>query len=731
MKKLDIHIHTSIKETKPSEGIKTSSAEKMLDYLQGKEIEQGIIMSMGESMPSNNDECIEICSRYPKFFWNCNFDAEAPETIFDRMALYKEMGAVGVGELCINERMDSPIISAIFSAAEKMELPVLFHMSPRVGYAYGIVDDAGLPLLEETLRKYPHLKLVGHSQAFWIEISADAPTDDNGRYGRGMGEVKTGGRLVELFRCYPNLYGDLSAGSGFTAITRDEKFGLAFLEEFSDRLMFGTDTVDVESKWQVPLGQWLEEKCSEGKLKLETMEKICYSNAMKIYGLDIEDKETVEIKTGCGRIRGIRRENQHAFLGIRYAVAKRFSYPEPVDSWEGVYDATSFGPACYQMRAFQSEALSEDPFYYKEFRENLHFRYSDDCLNLNIWTPAKASAEPLPVIVFIHGGAFLGGSSAEKHLMHPQWTEHGAVAVTLNYRLGPFGFLCTSEGKEESGHTGNYGLYDQLAALKWIKAHIADFGGDSENITLMGQSAGGMCVLRLCTSPETKGLFHKAVILSGGGYSETFCGGVTAEKNIPFGDELIRRTGSESLEEFRKLEASKILNAFFKELEMEKRGLEPCGPVIDGKLVRWNLHESIQEHQEHSIPYILCCTSRDLWMPELLEAVRGWAEAEKQAGNDDCYIAYFSRNLPGDSSGAFHSSDLWYWFGSLDRSWRQFQDKDAVLSKEMQSFLVSFARTGCPRTEKLGQWKSYAQCPEMFMEFGDSDTKQRKVVWKK
>lgn len=729
MKKADIHIHTCMQETPQPEGAHATPADKMLRYLQERETEQGIIMCMGESAHPDNQECIEICSRFPSFSWNCNFDAENPETVFDRMARYKEMGAVGVGELCINERMDSPMLTAVFSAAERMEMPVLFHMSPRVGCSYGIVDDPGLPLLEKTLQRYPHLKLVGHSQPFWIEISADAPADDEGRLDRGSGPVRPGGRLVELFRTYPNLYGDLSAGSGFCAITRDEEFGLAFLEEFSDRLMFGTDTVDIESKWQVPLGQWLEEKYGQGKITRDTMEKICCRNAMRIYGLDMEEKDTVELETGCGRIRGIRRGNQLAFLGIRYAAAKRFSYPEPVESWEGVYDATRFGPACYQIRTFQSEALGEDTFFYREFREGQRFTYSDDCLNLNIRTPAEISGKRLPVIVFLHGGAFLAGCSAEKHLQ-PQWPGQGIVAVTLNYRLGPFGFLCTSEGKEEAGHTGNYGLYDQITALRWIRAHIADFGGDPGNVTLMGQSAGGMCVLKLCTSPETEGLFHRAVILSGGGKSETFRGEVTMEDNMPFGDALIRRAGCANLEEFRRLGASEILFAFFGQLGEEARGLAPVSPVIDGGLVRQDLFQALQEGRAHRIPYLLCCTRDDLWMPELLDAVSGWAEAQLEAGNEDCYTAYFSRPLPGDGSGAFHTSDLWYWFGSLDDSWRDFQKRDRELSREMQGYLASFAETGCPGTQGAVEWKNYAQCPGQFMEFGDEVTQQRKVVWK-
>ena len=154
---------------------------------------------------------------------------------------------------------------------------------PEVGFSYGVVDAPGLPLLEETLKKYPGLKMLGHSQSFWIEISGDAPTGKEERNSWGSGRVVPGGRVPELFEKYPNLYGDLSANSGGQAIMRDPEFGLAFLEKYADRLFFATDMVNTDMVF--PLGAWLDEQLESGNLSREAYEKICFGNARRIFGI--------------------------------------------------------------------------------------------------------------------------------------------------------------------------------------------------------------------------------------------------------------------------------------------------------------------------------------------------------------------------------------------------------------------------------------------------------------
>lgn len=168
-------------------------------------------------------------------------DLKDIETVYDRLAFCKANGAIGIGELMINKKIDNPFLEALFTAAEKLELPVTIHLSPEEGFKYGIADEPGLPLLESLLIRHPNLKILGHSQTFWIEMSGDAPKDKEGRYKMGKGPVLPGGRLPELFSKYPNLYGDLSANSAGKAIMRDPEFGLAFLDTYADRLFFATD----------------------------------------------------------------------------------------------------------------------------------------------------------------------------------------------------------------------------------------------------------------------------------------------------------------------------------------------------------------------------------------------------------------------------------------------------------------------------------------------------------
>ena len=227
---------------------------------------------------------VKMAQMHPGFFhFSCNFsENDAPEAVFDLMAKYKEMGAVSVGELAINQWIDSPLLTAVFTAAEKLDLPVTFHMSPEPGYAYGICDKPGLPLLEQALGSFSKLKFIGHSQTFWLEISADAPQAGNdARSKTGAGPVVPGGVVPRLLDTYPNLFGDLSAFSGYKAMTRDKGYGLLFMEKYQDRLMYGSDTIN--KRQIIPLGRYLDDSAENGRLSRETYEKICYSNAQKLF----------------------------------------------------------------------------------------------------------------------------------------------------------------------------------------------------------------------------------------------------------------------------------------------------------------------------------------------------------------------------------------------------------------------------------------------------------------
>lgn len=286
MRKIDIHLHLTGRKFCKNEEEFIANAESMARYLKKLGISKGILMSVGESSGGIlpfiiNDECRELAKRFPgSYGWMCNLDETEEEHIYDRIKYYKGQGAVGIGELMINRRLDDIFIQTIFSSAEELHMPVLFHMSPAVGYGYGVVDEPGLPLLEENLKRYPGLKFIGHSQPFWHEITKNAGTGIQDRIKWGEGKIESGGRLPYLFENYPNLYGDLSANSGGCAIMRDREFGLSFMKKYSHKLFFGTDMV--KSGMEFPLGKWMAEKYLCGELDRKTYENICFGNALEI-----------------------------------------------------------------------------------------------------------------------------------------------------------------------------------------------------------------------------------------------------------------------------------------------------------------------------------------------------------------------------------------------------------------------------------------------------------------
>ena len=291
MQKIDTHVHCApTKTAMPGAGPDQYIADpqEMRAHLESQGIGRAVLLSSGESAGlaglSSNDACRQIAAAMPDFFsWMCNLDAAKPETMADRLKKYKAQGAVGLGELTINQWIDSPLLTAVFDAAQQLELPVTIHMSPRPGMSYGVCDRWGLPLLEQLLHTHPRLRVVGHSQVFWREISGDCPRDDQERMGYGSGPVAPGGRLVTLLESCPNLYADLAANSAGCAILRDEAFGLQFLERFQDRLFYATDTVN--SRQVFPLGKFLDEAAADGRLSAQAYEKICRGNAQRIYGL--------------------------------------------------------------------------------------------------------------------------------------------------------------------------------------------------------------------------------------------------------------------------------------------------------------------------------------------------------------------------------------------------------------------------------------------------------------
>ena len=429
------------------------------------------------------------------------------------------------------------------------------------------------------------------------------------------------------------------------------------------------------------------------------------------------------VNTPCGAVQGTagRIPGTAAYKGIRYATAGRWEYPVQVTHWDGVYDATRYGACSWQPRSFYNEAENlKKIFYYNEFRKGEHYDYSEDCLFLNVFTPDTAKeGDKLPVIIYIHGGGFTGGCGHEKHFDGPAWPAQGVIGVTINYRLGPMGFVCLPELKAEAGFTGNYGLYDQLTTIQWVHDNIASFGGDPDNVTIMGQSAGAMSVQQHCLSPLSEGLFHKAVMSSGGGVSRMLSSS-PAEKNYAFWQKCMEYAGCKTLAEFRVVSPEKLFEAWnLTRKELHNPG---CFPCIDGRLVIGSGADLLAQGKQHDIPYMAGSTSEDMMPPILQSMARKWCAAQRKPS----YTWYFNRQLPGDDNGAWHSSDLWYWFGTLPNGWRPFTEKDYAVSGQMVNFLCNFARSGEPNGSDLPVWAASNAHNKAVLMLGEGDTRMAK-----
>ena len=425
-----------------------------------------------------------------------------------------------------------------------------------------------------------------------------------------------------------------------------------------------------------------------------------------------------EVKGAPGRVPGT-----VAYKGIRYATAGRWEEPTQVTKWEGIYDAAEYGACSYQPRAFYDEEQNQKKyFYYNEFRKGETYAYSEDCLFLNIFTPeAVRPGDKLPVLFYIHGGGFTGGCGHEKHFDGPVWPQQGIIGVTINYRLGPMGFACLPQLQEEAGHTGNYALYDMMTALQWIRDNIAAFGGDPEKVTIMGQSAGAASVQLLCQSPLTDGLFAQAVMSSGCGLGGMMSGS-KPEKTYDFWRAVMDRCGCKNLEEFRAVAPEKLFGAWDQAKSEIKGAGAMAAPVTDGLFC-------VERPQAKPIHYMAGLTSEDVAPPVLYAMGRKFCASQSKVS----YFWFFNRQLPGDDCGAWHSADLWYWFGTLENCWRPLTKKDRELSRQMVGYLCNFVKTGNPNGGNLRAWTA-ANHDKRTLILGEGDTRMGKpslpkLVW--
>ena len=426
------------------------------------------------------------------------------------------------------------------------------------------------------------------------------------------------------------------------------------------------------------------------------------------------------IYTPCGPIRGVpgRVPGTMAYKGIRYATAGRWELPREVRRWDGVYDASRYGNCSYQPRAFYNEEENlKKIFYYYEFRKGESYTYSEDCLFLNVFTPETARAgDRLPVLIYIHGGGFTGGCGHEKHFDGPVWPAKGIIGVTINYRLGPMGFVTLPQlEQEQGGFAGNYGLHDQLTAIQWVRRNIAAFGGDPDNITIMGQSAGAMSVQQHLLSPLSRGTFRRAVLSSGGGVSKMMPN-TKKETAQAFWAACMKNAGCESLGAFRALAPEKLFEVWQKTRKDVKGG--NCFPVRDGKFIIGD------SKLGRDIPCMAGSTSEDMMPPILQSMAKSWCEGQ----SEQSFAWYFDRRLPGDENGAWHSSDLWYWFGTLPNCWRPMTEKDYALSDYMTDYLTNFCKTGDPNgPAPVPTWAPASKNEKRVMTLGEGEPRMEKT----
>lgn len=403
------------------------------------------------------------------------------------------------------------------------------------------------------------------------------------------------------------------------------------------------------------------------------------------------------IKTKCGEVTGLSTGEGVIFQGIPYATAERFAYPVPVTDFGGVFDATKKPLEFPQLNTYTDDS---ERFYTKEFRRGETFEYAESPLTLNIMTPENP--ENCPVLIYIHGGGFQTGKQSE----HPcgtslEYAGHGIILVSIGYRLNVFGlYRCE-----------NYYLYDQLCAIRWIRDNISSFGGNPDDITLIGQSAGAMSVFQLLYTDELKGIVKQAIMMSGAGFFPKFGNGYEKEEGKPFWDRVMRAAGCENDDELKKVPTETLWRAWW-DTQQKYGNIHLLQPGIDGKMIPCQPSEIKKSGKMLDIPLMVGVTSQDMMAAIVVfEMARKFALWSDRRGRKSVYTYYFDRTLPGNLYGAYHSSDLWYMFGNMDKCWREFTEQDFALKDTMVNSVVRFIREGNPG------WEPFTSANRRFRRF--------------
>lgn len=443
-----------------------------------------------------------------------------------------------------------------------------------------------------------------------------------------------------------------------------------------------------------------------------------------------------------GKVQGVTTEKEGVFVyrGIPYAAAPindlRWKAPQPVKAWDGVFKADKFGHPGYQSVHYPGG-------YTTEWGYGDESPYSEDCLYLNVWTKAPGDVnKKLPVALWIHGGGYREGWGSEPEFDGQEWADKDVVLVSINYRLGVFGFLTHPELIQESPNkvAGNYGIMDQIESLKWIKKNIAQFGGDPDNVTIFGQSAGAGSVKTLCESPLTKGLFNKVIIMSGGGIT-TPKAAEEAAKNAPamnnspmmraFAPITMEESANQTKEimdwarmtDLKKMRAASTetiytLGNLYSAVTKNYKRIA-ASPIIDNYVSVQSFDNAALSNKLPNVPYMIGFTLND--MGNMAPGIADFC-LNRAALGDKVFAYQFARPLPTDGranvlKGAFHSSDLWFVFKSLKHCWRPWTKGDWDLSEVMLTAWTNFAKYGDPNGPKSGKWAPYSKKNPNFMLF--------------
>lgn len=434
-------------------------------------------------------------------------------------------------------------------------------------------------------------------------------------------------------------------------------------------------------------------------------------------------------RTEEGLVEGLPAGNQSVtvFKGVPFAAppvgSLRWRAPRPVEPWEGVRKCYAFAPIAMQPRyASEGGGIAAQDFYVR------NFPCSEDCLYLNIWTPAEAAGEKLPVAVYIHGGGHNTGYSYLNCYDGEGFAKRGVIMVSISYRLNVFGNLAHPWLREETGEaSGNYGIRDQIAALGWIRRNIEAFGGDPECVSLFGQSGGASSVQYMCTTPGAKGLFQRAVMQSGGGLRAPYnLWAQSRETAELLGRKFVEYAGFSSLEEARLCPAEKLLERCVSFCELRLSDEEEISPMDHKSFLRFTPHVDGALFPEK--PVKCCLEGNHPEIDYLLGSTGGegrgttvaniaWAENEIAHGRRPSYLYYFTYVPPG-ADCAHHSVEHHFVFQTLMRSHRPYGGFDFELSNELADRWAAFFRTGNPNTESHSGWTPYGEGNRRVWEIG-------------